>query len=99
MRQVTDTAWRGQAGLDVTDAANGSRDWSDLSARKGLAVGDAVALTMFAYVGRASHGMASFDLGVLLTALPFLIGEGGREGERLVFGEGGRERGRAVGFR
>ncbi|CAB1101459.1 unnamed protein product [Ectocarpus sp. CCAP 1310/34] len=72
--EVMDTAWRGQAGLDVINAADGSRDWSDLSARRGLAVGDAVALTMFAYVGRASHGMAAFDLGVLLTALPFLIG-------------------------
>ncbi|CAM9985335.1 unnamed protein product [Scytosiphon promiscuus] len=72
--EVTDTAWRGQAGLDVTDGDDGSRDWSDLSTRRGLAVGDVVALTMFAYVGRASHGMGSFDLGVLLTALPFIIG-------------------------
>eukprot|EP00752_Nemacystus_decipiens_P006184 g5580.t2 len=70
---VTDTAWRGQAGLDITDANDGSRDWGDLSTRKGLAVGDLVALTMFAYVGRASHGMSSFDLGVLGTALPFLV--------------------------
>ncbi|CAN0163225.1 unnamed protein product, partial [Hapterophycus canaliculatus] len=72
--EVTDTAWRGQAGLDVIDGDGGSRDWSDLSTRRGLAAGDVMALTMFSYVGRASHGMASFDLGVLLTALPFLIG-------------------------
>lgn len=76
---MTDTAWRGQAGLDITDAEDGSRDWGDLTTRKGLAVGDLVALTMFAYVGRASHGMASFDLGVLGTALPFLVGEGGEK--------------------
>lgn len=71
---MTDTAWRGQAGLDVTDAEDGSRDWRDLSTRRGLAVGDLVALTAFAYIGRASHGMSSFDLGVLVTALPFFVG-------------------------
>ncbi|CAM9761738.1 unnamed protein product [Pylaiella littoralis] len=72
--EVTNTAWRGQAGLDVTNADDGSRDWGDLSTRRGLAAGDLVALTAFAYVGRASHGMASLDLGVLVTALPFLVG-------------------------
>ncbi len=72
---MTETAWRGQAGLEVTDANDGSRSWGDLSTRRGLATGDLVALTLFAYVGRASHGMASIDLGVLATALPFLVGE------------------------
>lgn len=71
---MTNTAWRGQAGLDVTNADDGSRDWGDLSTRRGLAAGDLVTLTAFAYVGRASHGMASLDLGVLVTALPFLVG-------------------------
>lgn len=72
--QVVDTAWRGQAGLDVSDVAEGDKSWGVLADRKGLVVGDIAALTLFAYVGRASHGMAAFDLGVLFTALPFFVG-------------------------
>lgn len=73
--QVVDTAWRGQAGLDVSGSDGEARNWSALANRKVLAAGDLAALTLFSYVGRASHGMADFDLGVLLTALPFMIGE------------------------
>lgn len=73
--KVVDTAWRGQAGLDVSEAGGEARNWGDLATRRGLAAGDLAALTLFAYVGRASHGMGSFDLGVLVTALPFYLGE------------------------
>lgn len=72
--EVVDTAWRGQAGLDVSDSTDGDKSWGVLADRKGLVVGDLVALTLFAYIGRASHGMAAFDLGVLVTALPFFVG-------------------------
>lgn len=72
--KILDTAWRGQAGLDVSSADVGTRSWGDLLNRKGLVAGDLAALTLFAYVGRASHGMSAFDLGVVVTALPFLVG-------------------------
>ncbi|CAM9424985.1 unnamed protein product [Discosporangium mesarthrocarpum] len=71
-RQVKDTQWSGQAGLDVT--VQGSRRWGDLATRQGLAMGDVVTLVLFAYIGRSSHGMVSVDLSVLGTALPFIVG-------------------------
>lgn len=70
---MIDTAWRGQAGLDVV-SGEGSRNWADITNRKVLVAGDVFALTMFAYVGRASHGMGELDLAVLATAAPFIIG-------------------------
>ena len=69
---VIDTKWSGQAGLDVTVA--GQRNWFDIPNRPVLAAGDMLALTIFAYIGRASHGSGSIDLGVLATAAPFAAG-------------------------
>lgn len=70
---MINTAWRGQAGLDVS-TGDGNRNWTDIPERKVLLAGDVFVLIMFAYVGRASHGMGDFDLGVLTTAFPFLAG-------------------------
>lgn len=72
--KVADTDWSGQAGMDRV-IGDGNRNWSDLPARKWLAIGDVAALTLFAYVGRASHGDGSIGLDVVATALPFVAGE------------------------
>eukprot|EP00638_Chattonella_subsalsa_P004005 CAMPEP_0117756808 /NCGR_PEP_ID=MMETSP0947-20121206/14326_1 /TAXON_ID=44440 /ORGANISM="Chattonella subsalsa, Strain CCMP2191" /LENGTH=241 /DNA_ID=CAMNT_0005576521 /DNA_START=132 /DNA_END=857 /DNA_ORIENTATION=- len=70
--EVLDTKWSGQAGLDIS--ANGNKDWSDLAERPFLAFMDAAALTVFAWIGRASHGSTEFDWVVIKTALPFIVG-------------------------
>ena len=70
--QIRDTDWSGQAGMD--SVVEGSSNYSDLLRRRGLALGDVVALTLFAYVGKRSHGSADFDLDVFITALPFYAG-------------------------
>ena len=72
-----DTAWRGQAGLDVT--SRGQKNWADLATRKWLAAGDIAVLTLFAWGGRASHGMGDLDFSVLVTAFPFYVGKKKRE--------------------
>ncbi|CAM9907790.1 unnamed protein product, partial [Phaeothamnion confervicola] len=67
-----ETQWSGQAGLDVV--VEGQRDWRDLAARRGLAAGDLIALTAFAWIGRATHASAALDLELLRTAFPFYAG-------------------------
>jgi Protein of unknown function (DUF3054) len=42
--------------------------------RWGLAVGDVIALTAFAWIGRGSHGSSALDFEVIKTALPFYAG-------------------------
>eukprot|EP00611_Tribonema_gayanum_P013627 TRINITY_DN2463_c0_g1_i1.p1 TRINITY_DN2463_c0_g1~~TRINITY_DN2463_c0_g1_i1.p1 ORF type:complete len:307 (-),score=80.31 TRINITY_DN2463_c0_g1_i1:185-1003(-) len=70
--EVLDTAWSGQAGMDVTVV--GSKTWADISKRLGLAAGDVIALTVFASIGRGVHTGSGIDFEVFKTALPFYIG-------------------------
>jgi len=70
--EVLKTKFSGQAGLDVQQV--GASGWSDLADRPFLAFMDGAALTLFAYIGRATHGNPEFDLATVGTALPFLVG-------------------------
>jgi Protein of unknown function (DUF3054) len=45
-----------------------------MARRLDLAIGDALALLLFAWIGRASHGNADLSGRVFATALPFLAG-------------------------
>lgn len=68
---IAETAWSGQAGLDVEKAGN--NNWSDLTSRPLLALGDVGFLLLFATIGRSIHsGGFHFDLQALGTAAPFL---------------------------
>lgn len=70
--EAKDVNWSGQAKMDVgTD--DGVSNPSDVLKRLDLALGDALALLLFAHIGRASHGQQSLGLGVLQTAFPFLL--------------------------
>jgi len=69
---VQDTKWSGQAGMQVSKV--GQKTWADIVDRPVLAFVDAAALVVFAWIGRANHGDATFDLDVLKTAFPFLSG-------------------------
>lgn len=71
MLAVEDTLWSGQAGLDMYRA--GESSWIDLTRRPLLALGDALAFLLYAWIGRASHSpVKSIDLVVLRTAAPFV---------------------------
>jgi adenylate kinase len=68
-----DVNWSGQAGLD-SSASDGVSSYADILHRLDVAFGDALALLLFAWIGRSSHGNASLAGGVFTTALPFLAG-------------------------
>jgi len=70
--ETENVAWSGQAGLDK--AVPDTRDIRDAARRPLLATGDALALILFAYIGRSNHGSAAFDFAVFKTAIPFLVG-------------------------
>lgn len=70
-KPVIKTEWSGQSGLDVVKASH--RNWSDLVNRCGLAFTDALALILFAFVGRMSHNEGFDPVMDLLTAAPFLL--------------------------
>ncbi|KAM3574080.1 hypothetical protein VYU27_003977 [Nannochloropsis oceanica] len=68
---VAETAWSGQAGLDVL--TQGNNNPTDLAARPFLALGDVAMLLLFASIGRSIHtGGISLDFQVLQTAAPFI---------------------------
>lgn len=69
--EASDVNWSGQAGVDKL-GADGSRNWGDILQRSDLAIGDALAFLLFAYIGRASHGSPIPDKAVLATAAPFI---------------------------
>ena len=71
-RAVRDTKWSGQSDLDV--ASRSQNNWNDVLSRKDLAFVDSCALLGFAAIGRGSHAEGMDILGVLGTALPFLVG-------------------------
>lgn len=64
--------WSGQAGIGRN--LEGVSSYPDIRGRLDLAFGDTVAFLLFAYIGRATHGNPTLDLGVLETAAPFLAG-------------------------
>lgn len=66
-----DVNWSGQAGVDTPESA-GTSGYSDLGRRLDLVFGDTLALLLFAYVGKASHGDKSLSFGVVQTAAPFI---------------------------
>ncbi len=70
--ETENVAWSGQAGLEKNRKS--TSDWADVPDRIDLAIGDTLAFVLFAYVGRANHGDASFGLDTILTALPFIAG-------------------------
>ena len=68
---MAETAWSGQAGLDIQKQGNSNP--TDLAARPFLALGDVAMLLLFASIGRSIHtGGVSLDLQVLQTAAPFI---------------------------
>lgn len=67
-----DVNWSGQAGMDSPESA-GTSTYADLGRRLDLVCGDLLALLVFAYIGRASHGDKSVSIGVLKTAAPFVV--------------------------
>lgn len=68
---MAETAWSGQAGLDIQTQGNSNP--TDLAARPFLALGDVAMLLLFASIGRSIHtGGVSLDLQVLQTAAPFI---------------------------
>jgi len=69
---VAETAWSGQAGLDVRRV--GENNWKDVGARPLLALGDVLMFLLFASVGRSIHtGGLSLDVQVVQTAAPFIL--------------------------
>lgn len=63
--------WSGQAGLDTSNS-DGTSSYADLSRRLDVAFGDAIAILLFAYIGRSTHGDNAIDLELFKTAAPFL---------------------------
>jgi hypothetical protein len=70
-RDVVDTKWSGQGGLDVTRVSKSN--WEDMLTRPGLLCGDMAAFTLFASIGRSNHGEGIDILNVLGTAFPFML--------------------------
>lgn len=67
-----DVNWSGQAKMDGPDS-EGTRDLNDIMRRPDVALGDALAFLVFAYIGRASHGHPVPDAILFKTAMPFLL--------------------------
>ena len=57
-KSVGDTNWSGQSTADSVVASE--NNWSDLSSRLGLALGDFFALLLFAAIGRSNHEEGHF---------------------------------------
>jgi adenylate kinase len=68
---TSDVNWSGQAGADSAES-DGTASYADLGRRLDVVLGDATAILLFAWIGRASHGNAGLDGSVFQTALPFL---------------------------
>lgn len=69
-KEVRDTQWSGQSNVEETSVS--LNNWNDVIDRPILAVGDAVALLLFATIGRSNHGENVDLFADLVTALPFL---------------------------
>lgn len=70
--ETSDVNWSGQAKADAA-GADGVSSFSDIFRRLDVAVGDAAALLLFAYIGHTTHGSDGQDVvGILRTAAPFL---------------------------
>lgn len=70
-KSVGDTNWSGQSTADSVVASE--NNWSDLSSRLGLALGDFFALLLFAAIGRSNHEEGLNIIEILGTAGPFLL--------------------------
>lgn len=70
-KSVQDTDWSGQSSLDVSYLSTNSL--KDVIQRKDLALGDIIALIIFAGIGRANHGEALDIFNLVGTASPFII--------------------------
>uniref|UniRef100_A0A0G4HX28 Uncharacterized protein n=1 Tax=Chromera velia CCMP2878 TaxID=1169474 RepID=A0A0G4HX28_9ALVE len=74
--EARETSWSGQAGMDEVENFDGA--WAALPKRKLLLAGDLLALYLFAFIGRASHGEdvsgGLLNLEVWQTAAPFIAG-------------------------
>jgi hypothetical protein len=70
-RAIRDTKWAGQS--DVEESTLSKNNWADVLNRRGLAVGDLLALVAFAAVGRSNHGEGLDVTGLLATAAPFVV--------------------------
>lgn len=66
-----DVNWSGQAGAERPEFL-GDSTYADILRRFDVALGDTVALLLFAYIGRSFHGNKAFDFDLLKTAAPFL---------------------------
>lgn len=66
-----DVNWSGQATADSPEDI-GTSTYADLGRRFDLVIGDVLALVVFAYIGRASHGSKALDFEILKTAAPFV---------------------------
>lgn len=67
----SDVNWSGQAGAESPDSY-GNSTYADIARRPDLALGDAMAILLFIYIGRYMHGYKSLDFALLKTAAPFL---------------------------
>jgi hypothetical protein len=70
-KEVVDTQWTGQSGLEISFLSE--KNFSDMTKRWGLLVGDIIALLAFATIGRGNHGEGLDILGIFGTATPFII--------------------------
>ena len=70
-RAVRDTKWTGQSDMEETTLS--TNNWSDVSRRPGLALGDMLALLSFAAIGRNNHGEGLDIVGIAGTAAPFIL--------------------------
>ena len=70
-RAVRDTKWTGQSDMEETTLS--TNNWSDVSRRPGLALGDMLAIMSFAAIGRNNHGEGLDVISIAGTAAPFIL--------------------------
>lgn len=70
-KEVVDTQWTGQSGLEISFLSE--KNFSDMTKRWGLLIGDIMALIAFATIGRGNHGEGLDISGIIGTAAPFIL--------------------------